>query len=222
MTQFRLIENVLEAPQIAQLKEIAAKAQFLDGKISNPHSKVKSNTQMHDPALQQSAVDIMAQALFGNEEFMNFAIPTQFAPPLICRYTPGMKYGLHPDAAVMGIGNVSIRSDLSCTLFLSEPEDYEGGALRSVLGTEEIRVKGPAGSAIVYPSSTLHEVEEVTSGERLVGITFIQSQVPDTAQRELLYELGEVAAIEGETMAHDSYTRLQAVQYNLRRMWQRT
>lgn len=222
MTQFRLIENVLNAQQIARLKEIAARAQFLDGKISNPHSTAKFNTQMHDPALQQSAVDIMAQGLFANEEFMNFAIPTQFAPPLICRYTPGMKYGLHPDAAMMGVGNVSIRSDLSCTIFLSDPDSYEGGALRSVLGTEEIRVKGPAGSAIVYPSSTLHEVEEVTAGERLVGITFIQSQVPDTAQRELLYELGEVAALEGNTMAPENYTRLQAVQYNLRRMWQRS
>ena len=222
MTQFRLIENVLNGQQIAQLKDIAAKAQFVDGKVSNPHSKAKNNTQMHDPALQQSAVDIMAQALFGNEEFMAFAIPTQFAPPLLCRYTPGMKYGLHPDAAMMGVGNVSIRSDLSCTLFLNDPDSYEGGALRSLLGTEEIRVKGPAGSAIVYPSSTLHEVEEVTAGERLVGITFIQSQVPDTAQRELLYELGEVAALEGNAMAPENYTRLQAVQYNLRRMWQRS
>ena len=222
MTQFRLIKDVLNGQQIARLKDIAAKAQFLDGKISNPHSTAKFNTQMHDPALQQSAVDIMAQALFGNEEFMNFAIPSQFAPPLICRYTPGMKYGLHPDAAMMGVGNVSIRSDLSCTIFLSDPESYEGGALRSQLGTEEIRVKGPAGSAVVYPSSTLHEVEEVTRGERLVGITFIQSQVPDTAQRELLYELGEVAALEGNTMARENYTRLQAVQYNLRRMWQRS
>ena len=222
MTQFRLIENVLNAQQIAQLTDIAAKAKFVDGKISNPHSKAKDNLQMHDEGLQQSAVNIMAQALFANEDFMNFAIPTQFAPPLICRYTAGMKYGLHPDAAMMGIGNVSIRSDLSCTLFLNDPDSYEGGHLRSVLGTEEIRVKGPAGSAIVYPSSTLHEVEEVTKGERLVAITFIQSQVPDTAQRELLYELGEVAALEGNTMSSQNYTRLQAVQFNLRRMWQRS
>lgn len=218
---FRLIENVLSAQDVAQLRDIAAKATFVDGKISNPHSKVKSNLQMHDQNLQESSVRIIAQALFANEDFMNFAIPTQFAPPLICRYTPGMKYGLHPDAPMMGIGNVSIRSDLSCTLFLNDPDNYDGGALRSVLGTEEVRVKGPVGSAIVYPSSTLHEVEEVTKGERLVAITFIQSQVPVTAHRELLYELGEVAALEGNTMSPENYTRLQAVQFNLRRMWQR-
>jgi len=194
----------------------------VDGKISNPHSKAKSNLQMHDQNLQQSAVDIMAQALFANEDFVNFAIPTQFAPPLICRYTPGMKYGLHPDAALMGIGNVSIRSDLSCTLFLNDPNSYGGGALRIALGTEELRFKGPVGSAIIYPSHTLHEVEEVTKGERLVAITFIQSQVPDSFQRELLYELNEVAALEGNTMSGENFTRLQAVRFNLKRMWTRS
>jgi len=218
---FRLIENVLSAAEVAQLKDIAARATFVDGKISNPHSTAKSNLQMHDQSLQQQAVNIMAKALFAAEDFVNFAMPTQFAPPLICRYTPGMKYGLHPDAAMMGIGNVSIRSDLSCTLFLNDPDSYEGGHLRTQLGTEEVRVKGPAGSAIVYPSHTLHEVEEVTQGERLVAITFIQSQIPDSFQRELLYELNEVAALEGNSMASDNYTRLQAVQFNLKRMWQR-
>lgn len=219
---FRMIENVLTSQQVAQLREIASKAQFLDGKISNPHSKVKANLQMHDQNLQQSAVDIMAGALFGCEEFMNFAIPTQFAPPLICRYQPGMHYGLHPDAAMMPVGNVSVRSDLSCTIFLNDPESYDGGALRIVLGTEEIRIKGVPGSAIVYPSHTLHEVEEVTRGERLVGITFIQSQIPDSPQRELLFELGEVAALEGNTMSYENFTRLQLVQFNLRRMWTRS
>lgn len=218
---FRLIKNVLSPAQVQQLRGIADKATFVDGKISNPHSKAKSNLQMHDQNLQQEAVNIMAQALFASEDFTNFAVPAQFAPPLICRYTPGMHYGLHPDAALMGIGNVSLRSDLSCTLFLNEPENYDGGALRIVLGTEEVRIKGPLGSAIVYPSHTLHEVEEVTKGERLVAITFIQSQIPDSFQREMLYELNEVAALEGNSMSHENFTRLQAVQFNLKRMWTR-
>jgi len=218
---FRLIENVLSTKQIAQLRDISAKANFVDGKISNPHSKVKSNLQIHDQNLQQESVNIMAQAMFANEDFVNFAIPKHFAPPMICRYTPGMKYGLHPDVAMMQIGNVSVRSDLSATIFINDPEAYEGGHLRIVLGTEDIRIKGPAGSVVVYPSSTLHEVEEVTEGERLVAITFIQSQVPDSFQRELLYELGEVAALEGNQMDYANYTRLQAVQFNLKRMWSR-
>ena len=111
------------------------------------------------------------------------------------------------------------RSDLSCTVFLSDPAAYEGGALHLVLGTIDIRFKGTAGSAIVYPSTTLHQVEPVTAGERLVAITFIQSRVADQAQRELLYELGEVAALEGNTMDPANFTRLQWVQANLLRQW---
>lgn len=218
---FRLIENVLSNEQLRQLRQIAAQAKFVDGKISNPHNQAKNNLHMHDENLQQTAVNIMAQALFACEDFVNFAVPAQFAPPLITRYTPGMKYGLHPDSTVMQIGNVSIRSDVSCTLFLNDPTNYEGGELRIQLGTESVRVKGPAGSAVVYPSHTLHEVEEVTKGERLVGLTFVQSQIPDSHHRELLYELNEVAALEGNDMSHENFTRLQAVQYNLKRMWLR-
>jgi len=219
---FRLIEGILNDQQIAELKKIADQATFVDGKISNPHNKTKKNLHMHDHKLQQSAVDIMAQALMANEDFVNFAVPTQFAPPLITRYEPGMHYGLHPDAALMTIGNVTLRSDLSCTIFLDDPESYDGGALRIALGSEEVRIKGPIGSAIVYPSHTLHEVEKVTKGRRLVGLTFIQSQIGDSFQRELLYELNEVAALEGLKMSHENYIRLQAVQFNLKRLWTRS
>ena len=218
---FRVIENILDKSQIDQLRGIAAKANFVDGKISNPHSKVKKNLHMHDEALQQQSVQIMANALVANEDFRNFAAPAQFAPPLITRYEPGMSYGLHPDSALMTVGQTTLRSDLSCTIFINEPSDYEGGALHIRLGTESVRIKGPAGSAVVYPSYTLHEVEEVKSGQRLVGLTFIQSQIPDTLHRELLYELGEVAALEGLKMSDENYTRLQAVQFNLRRIWTR-
>ena len=218
---FRLIKDVLNGQQIAELTKIADQATFVDGKISNPHNKTKNNMHMHDQRLQQNAVDIMAQALMANEDFVNFAVPAQFAPPLITRYEPGMQYGLHPDSALMTIGNTTIRSDLSCTIFLEDPSSYEGGHLRIVLGTEEVRIKGPVGSAIVYPSHTLHEVEKVTKGRRLVGLTFIQSQIGDSFKRELLYELNEVAALEGLKMSHENFTRLQAVQFNLKRLWTR-
>ena len=216
---FRLIENVLSAQQLTRLREIAASAQFVDGKVSNPHSRSKNNLQLHDQQAGQEAAQIMAGALVGNEDFRNFAFPAQLAPPMLTRYEPKMNYGLHPDAAVLTVGNATLRTDLSCTVFVAPPESYEGGALRIQLGTQDIAIKGPAGSAIVYPSNTLHEVLPVSSGERLVGITFIQSQVRDSAQRELLYELNEVAALEGNRMGHDNFVRLQAVQQNLKRMW---
>jgi len=115
--------------------------------------------------------------------------------------------------------NRALRSDLSCTVFLSDPDGYEGGDLVSRLGNAELRLRAPAGAAIVYPSTTLHRVEEVTRGERLVALTFIESRIADMEQRELLYELSEVAAIAGEKMDIDTYTRLQRVQQNLLRKW---
>jgi PKHD-type hydroxylase len=113
----------------------------------------------------------------------------------------------------------TIRSDLSCTIFLNEPESYEGGALHIRLGDADIRFKLKPGEAVVYPSDTFHEVEPVTKGERLVAITFIQSRLPDPFRRNLLYDLNEVAALEGNTMDPQNFSRLQLVQQNLLRHW---
>lgn len=216
---FRMIEGLLNRQQLDELAAIAKRANFVDGRISNPHSKVKNNLQINDQAAQQKSAQIMGSALLESEDFINFAMPAEFAPPLLARYDPDMNYGLHPDAAIMTIGQSSFRTDLSCTMFLEDPDQYEGGALRIVLGSEDVRIKGPAGSAIVYPSHTLHEVEKVVKGQRLVGLTFIRSQIQDSQQRELLYELGEVAALEGLKMTDENYTRIRAVQFNLQRMW---
>ncbi|NNC71606.1 MAG: Fe2+-dependent dioxygenase [Sphingomonadaceae bacterium] len=216
---FRLIENILSSQQLLELHQIVDTANFVDGRISNPHSKAKNNLHLNDQNAYQRSAKIMTDALLSHEDFHNFAIPKQLAPPLTTRYEAGMHYGLHPDAAIMHIGNAPIRSDLSCTIFLNDPESYEGGALRIAIGTAELRFKGPAGSAIVYPSTTLHEVEEVKSGQRLVGLTFIQSQIADSERRELLYELNEVAALEGNNMSPENFTRIQAVQQNLMRRW---
>lgn len=219
MSLFRLIEGILTREEVAQLKQIAASSTFVDGKISNPHSKVKNNLHLHDPNANQQTAQMLAGALIRSEEFREFAFPQQIAPPLLTRYTVGMNYGEHADAALMQIGRDTLRADVSCTIFINEPESYEGGALRINLGDGEMRFKGPAGSAIVYPSTTVHEVEAVQSGERLVGLTFIQSQVRDPEQRALLYELGEVAALEGHNMSDANYSRLRGIQQNLTRRW---
>ena len=211
--------QVLDAGQLAELRAIAASANFVDGRISNPHSKVKQNLQLHDEAAYQRSSQILTQALYGQEDFRNFAFPVAMLPPLMARYTPDMRYGAHADAAFLQLGDTALRSDLSCTIFLGDPASYEGGALRIQLGTRDISFKGAAGSAIVYPSDMLHEVERVTKGERLVAITFIQSRIADNFRRGLLYELNEVAALEGLRMAPDNYARLQLVQANLLRHW---
>jgi PKHD-type hydroxylase len=216
---FKEIPDLLSAANVAELKRIAASAKFVDGRISNPHNRAKQNLQLHDEAAYQSSSKLMLQAMFGHEDFRNFAFPVAILPPMMTRYTPNMRYGAHADAAFLQLGNMALRSDLSCTIFLNEPDSYEGGALRIQLGTRDMRFRGAPGSAIIYPSTTMHEVEPVTKGERLVAITFIQSRVADEFRRELLYELNEVAALEGLSMRPENFSRLQLIQANLLRYW---
>jgi PKHD-type hydroxylase len=212
---FKEIPGLLTAEEVQALRRLAAAAQWVDGRQSNPHSPVKNNLQLYE----KNAADILARALYRCEDFVNFAFPVVLAPPMLSRYGPGMHYGGHADAAYLPLGEKPLRCDLSCTIFLSDPESYEGGALRIGLGSRDVRFRGEAGSAIVYPSTTFHEVEALTRGERLAGITFIQSRVADAFKRELLYELNEVAALEGLNMAPDNYARLQLVQRNLLQRW---
>lgn len=211
--------QLLTDQEVSALREISAAANYVDGKISNPHSKVKNNLQLHDGAAYAKSSKILMDALMTSQEFREFAFPKNVAPPLMCRYTPGMNYGLHADSPTIALPNKTLRSDVSCTIFLSDPDDYEGGALHVQLGGADLRFKGKAGTAIVYPSYTLHEVEEVTKGERHVAITFIESQIADASKRNLLYELNEVAALEGTKMSFENFSRLQAVQSNLTRLW---
>jgi len=214
------IQNLLSAAQVKQLQDIAAKAKFVDGRISNPHNKAKKNLQLDTDDLHyQESSKILAEAMISNEEVRNFAFINRFAPPLICRYQPDMAYGKHADSAFVQVAQTTIRSDISCTIFLAEPGTYEGGELVAHLGTKSVSVKGSAGSAVLYPSTTIHEVTPVTKGERVVAITFIESQIVDEHKRELLYTLNEVAALEGFNISWDNRVHLQHVSNSLHRMW---
>ena len=215
---YRVI-RVLTDEEIGECRKIAASAPFVDGRISNPHNAAKQNEQLHDPAGYQKSSDLLRQALARSEEFRNFAFPFALAPPMMTRYKPGMKYGAHADSAFIPLPAGTIRSDLSCTIFLNEPDEYEGGELHIRLGDADLSFKLKPGEAIVYPSDTLHQVVPVTRGERLVAITFIQSRVADPFRRNLLFDLNEVAALEGLKMDPDNYSRLQLVQQNLLRHW---
>jgi PKHD-type hydroxylase len=215
---YKVIE-VLSPQQVEEVKGIAARAKFVDGRITNPHNTAKQNEQLHDPDAYQQSAEILQRALVANEEFRNFVFPSLIAPPLVTRYTPGMRYGAHTDAAYLKLPAATIRSDLSCTIFLNDPAEYDGGALHIQLGDAHIHFKLKPGEAILYPSDTLHEVEEVTKGERLVAITFIQSRVADPFKRNLLYNLNEVAALEGLKMAPENFTMMQLIQNQLLRHW---
>jgi PKHD-type hydroxylase len=215
---FRILP-LLTPAEVAECRKIAANTQFIDGRATNPHNKAKNNQQLHDPAASQASSQIMLQAFGRSEEFREFAFPAKIAPPLLTKYQPGMYYGAHADAAFINLGNAIIRSDLSCTIFLNEPENYDGGALHIRYQDGSMRFKLKPGEAIIYPSDTFHEVEAVKSGERLVAITFIQSQVKDPFRRNLLFDLNEVAALEGLSMKPENFSRLQLVQANLLRYW---
>ena len=217
---FLEIAELLTPPELARLRAIASAGRFVDGRISNPHSIVKKNLH-HDrgDAKFGEASHLLAQALHRSEPFRLFAFPRRFAAPTLTKHGPGMAYGAHCDAAQIMSGQAPIRTDLSCTIFLADPDAYQGGELVVHLGTRSVPFKGAAGSALIYPSTTLHEVSEVTAGERLVGITFIESLVPDPAAREMIYELGEVSALEGLKMSWEGRARLDAVVNNLKRKW---
>ncbi len=213
------IVDLLQPDVVAECRDIAASATFVDGKVSNPHNKAKHNEQLHEQTAYQRSAKLIVNAMSASAEFLEFAFPAQIAPPLLTRYRPGMHYGAHADAAYLPLPGGTLRSDISCTVFLNEPQSYDGGALLVRLGDAELRFKLEAGQAIFYPSDTLHEVEPVVSGERLVAITFIQSRVPDPFRRSMLFELNELAALEGNNMAPQNFSRLQLIQANLLRCW---
>lgn len=215
---YRILDLLTDA-EVQECHRIAAASPFVDGRITNPHNIAKQNEQLHEPEAYQKSSQLLLQAYGRSQEFRDFAFPARIAPPFLTRYRPGMKYGFHTDSAFIRTPQGELRSDLSSTVFLNDPDTYEGGALHIQLGDADIRIKLRAGQAIVYPSDTLHQVEPVTKGERLVAITFIQSRVPDPFRRNLLFNLNEVAALEGLNMSHENYTRMQLVQAQLLRHW---
>lgn len=217
------IKNLLTPEECARLVALSGELKFVDGRVSNPANTSKQNLQADptDPKYAES-VQIVGSAMARSREFGAFAIPKRLAPPLLCRYEPGMKYGSHADAAIIQLPNVKIRSDLSCTVFIGDPSTYEGGELAMVLGNQTLAFKGAPGEAIVYPSTMLHEVVPVRSGQRLVSITFIESHVADQHRRLQVYELNEIAALEGLRMDPESRVRLDVVRQNLLRMWSTT
>lgn len=219
---FTEIKNLLSVVEVARLVALSEQIKFVDGRASNSGFTLKQNLQADttDAAYAEST-KIVADAFARSREFQDFAMPRRIAPPLLARYEPGMKYGAHADAAFMQLPDGPLRSDASCTVFLSDPRSYEGGELVIHLGVRALPIKLAPGCAVVYPSTTLHEVAPVRSGARLVSITFIESRIPDEQEREMIYELGEISALEGANMHVVNRMRLEAVRQNLMRKWSR-
>jgi PKHD-type hydroxylase len=214
------LKDFLNPAEVARLNLLARELHFVNGRISNPNNLTKDNLQVDlaDPRAAEST-RIVADAFARSQAFQDFAFPRRIAPPLLCRYEPGMKYGAHADAAHLMVEGRVLQSDISATVFIADPSTYQGGELVMHVGTRPVVAKGAPGEAIVYPSTMLHEVRPVRAGMRIVSITFIESTIPNEYQRTQLYELNEVAALEGLNMQWQNRVRLETVRQNLLRMW---
>lgn len=215
---YRLFQ-LLDANQIARLTDIARSAKWVDGRTTNPTNVGKNNQQIEGGVARDESGQLLGDALHASPAFNEFALPVAVAPPLLSRYSPGMGYALHGDNAFIHLGSTTIRNDLACTIFLADPASYDGGALVIHVGDVKTAFRLPAGHAILYPATMLHEVEPVTRGERLAAFTFIQSWIADPAKRAIAADMGVIARSERERLDPAAHARLLVIQQNLLREW---
>ncbi len=219
------IPNVLSKEQVAEARGLLDAAEWVDGRVTAGHqsARAKDNEQVpeHHPAARRVGETIVA-ALARNALFRSAALPLHVFPPLFNRYSGGQAFGSHVDNAVRQIGGTAhqLRTDLSATLFLSEPDDYDGGEL-VIEGTFGVQsVKLAAGNMILYPASSLHHVRPVTRGARVSSFFWIQSMVRDDGERTLLFDLDlSIQRLGAENAEHPSVLQLTGVYHNLLRRW---
>ena len=217
------ISEILTTGQLSRIRTTMDAGSFEDGRnTAGWHARlVKNNEQLQMAGKTANALRTeVEKALTGHPLFQMAARPAKMAPILFSRYRAGMTYGHHVDDPVMGRGPGRLRTDISFTLFLDDPDSYEGGELVTDTTAGEQSYKLPAGAAVVYPSSTLHRVEPVTLGQRRVAIGWIQSTIRDPAHREVLFDLDtarrQLFEREGKTTEFDLLTKSLA---NLQRFW---
>lgn len=217
------LTNVLNQLQLQRIDEILARASFQDGKLTAGMiaSRVKDNQELKaEREPMEELIRLVIPALANHRDFNAAALPMRMADPIVARYQSGNHYGLHVDDAIMGHSGQRFRSDISMTLFLRDPASYAGGELVIQTAFGDQQVKLAAGDAVIYPSSSLHRVAPVTSGERLVMLFWIQSHVRDPARRELLFDLNRVREnqLRADAQGEDAQ-RLDRSFANLMRMW---
>lgn len=208
-------------------KALGASSDWIDGRqtVGAQGAEVKRNQQLDEQsALREQLGRKVLSALARSPLFHAAALPKRILPPRFNRYAGGGTYGMHVDGAVMALSDgEQVRSDLACTLFFSDPEEYEGGELVIADTYGEHEVKLPAGDLILYPSSSQHSVEAVTSGERLASIFWVQSMVRDLEKRRMLLEMDTAITRLSETDAdRQARVQLTGVYHNLLRTWAET
>ena len=216
------IADVLNEVELAQAGSMLASAHWGDGRVTAGHqsAQVKNNLQLPQDGEEARALgEIVLRALERNALFVAAALPRHVYPPLFNRYAQGMSFGDHVDNAIRPLPGSPhrIRTDLSATLFLNAPEDYDGGEL-SVEGGPGIKLS--AGSMILYPSTSLHSVTQVTRGARIACFFWVQSMVKDAGERKILFDLDRaIVALGGSGANPAELARLTSVYHNLIRKW---
>lgn len=219
------IPNVLTPEQIKQCREMLDKADWVDGRVTAGHQSAlaKDNVQLpedHPAAMQMG--DLILAVLERHPLFVSAALPRKVFPPLFNRYAGGQSFGTHVDGAIRQVTGTEhrVRTDLSATLFFSEPGEYDGGELVVEDNYGVQRVKLNAGSLILYPASSLHHVTPVTRGARVSSFFWIQSMVRDDGQRTLLFDLdSSIQRLSADAPNHPSVIQLTGIYHNLLRRW---
>lgn len=219
------IPNVLTAAQVASCRAKLSSAHWADGKITAGYqsAQAKHNLQLpEDNPIAQEIGDLILAELGKNALFMSAAMPLKVFPPLFNCYQGGQSFGIHVDNAIRQVKGTAhrIRTDLSCTLFFSDPDEYEGGELLIEDTYGAHKVKLPAGHMVLYPSTSLHQVTPVTRGARIASFFWLQSMIREDAQRTLLFDLDtSIQNLNQEFPGNQNAVRLTGVYHNLVRRW---
>ena len=218
------IPDVLTPAQVVHAREVLEASEWVDGRVTagTQSAQAKNNLQIPEGAPQARALqELILRALGTNERFVSAALPLRVFPPLFNRYDVGHGFGAHVDNAIRFAGAQRFRTDVSCTLFLTDPADYDGGELVVEDTYGEQAVKLPAGAMVVYPGTSLHRVESITRGSRWASFFWAQSMVADDGRRALLHGL-DASVIEARAKLGDkdeTVLRLTATYHNLLRQW---
>jgi PKHD-type hydroxylase len=219
------IPKVLSAEQVADSRRQLEASEWVDGRVTAGHqsARAKDNVQLPEdsPVAKQLGQAILA-ALERTPLFLSAALPLKIFPPLFNRYAAGQSFGVHVDNAIRQVRNTPhrVRTDISATLFLSEPGEYDGGELvvEDTFGTHAIKL--PAGDMILYPASSLHRVQPVTRGARVASFFWIQSMIRDDGQRTILFDLDlAIQRLSIDVPDHPSLVQLTGTYHNLLRRW---
>jgi PKHD-type hydroxylase len=222
------IPNVLTPDEIAQCRAVMERAAWIDGRVTAGHQsgRVKFNLQLPEDSNEARDLGGMVMnALARNNLFVSAVLPKQVFPPLFNRYDAGMVFGSHVDNAIRehAASGLRVRTDVSSTLFISDPEEYEGGELvvDDTYGSHSVKL--PAGDMIVYPGTSVHNVTPITRGSRIAAFFWTQSLIREESKRALMFDLDtSIIGLTRDHPDHPSVVQLTAIYHNLLRQWAET